>query len=238
MIRSPAEQAAEKFPTGTPTGAESASESDAVLDNLTATSSLLDSVKAEEDKVAHDDESVEDYMSALLKRYGVSSSEPTSANSAATSASSAEASGSKSLAGAAAVSPSSGNRSTEKKPAPNRQPAAAPEDRSGLSAMREVAMLSAQGALETHSCKRLIQAMHSKLATIAVAIVSSIALVAMTTKVGGWSYTGAIVMLLLATFWTWQYLASARELSQKSAAVRESPQRSTTNDEFRPARMS
>jgi hypothetical protein len=257
MVGSTTEYAAGSVPAGAQTSADLASESDAVFDQLAATASLVDSAGSEDGHHAnhsartadsrsgsgpavagggqHDEESVENYMSALLSRYGLNSSEPQVPRAASVPANAAQSASSIRGAGATAARASGTGGPTEDKPVTNRQPVSAPEDRDGLSAMRELAMMSAHGALATHSSKRLVQLMYGKLAIAAVAIVSSIALVAMTTTVGGWTYAGAIVMLLLAAFWTWQYLASAQQLLQKTAVARVSPERSMLDDELEPS---
>jgi hypothetical protein len=108
----------------------------------------------------------------------------------------------------------------------------APEKRIDLSALRELANLSAQSAISRHSRQVLIGSMYSKLTVAIVALVTGAALLWMwkALDVTEMAYYSALVALLVAVYWGMEYaLLSGRLTISKSGHIEidwnKSPQR-------------
>ncbi len=168
------------------------------------------------------EESIEEYMGRLMQRTQASSdtsvvpyrSPPAAASGAPATAPVAE-----------TMEPSS----TAPVPAPQRREPAqvaprakAPEKHVNLSAMRELANLSAQNALSRYSRRILVKAMYSKLLVVAVALASAASLLWMWKTTTGWQTTLylALVALIVAIYWGVQYaLLSGRLMINKSGHI-------------------
>ena len=173
-----------------------------------------------------EEESVEEYMSRLMQRVQASSG-GSAAPSCVPPASAPAAA--RRVSAAAPVVETLEPSSTAPVPAPQRREpaqvaprAVMPEKHVNLSAMRELANLSAQNALSRYSRRILVNAMYSKLLVVAVALASAAGLLWIWKTTTGWQTTLylALVALIVAIYWGVQYaLLSGRLRINKSGRI-------------------
>ena len=177
-----------------------------------------------------DEESIDEYMSRLMGRIR-------SGNAASESPSMQRPTESPPRRGTAARSEEPASRAAPVSAAPSspmpqqyRREAvtvvprtAAPETHSGLSALREVANLSAHSAISHHTRRVLLGQMHSKMLVIAVCLGAAGWLLWAWKSVMAWeaTYYSALVALLAATYWGLQYaLLSGRLIVNQAGFVK------------------
>ena len=100
--------------------------------------------------------------------------------------------------------------------------AVAPEKRIDLSALRELANLSAHSAISRHARQVLIRTMHSKLAVALMALATGGALFWMWKELDAMqmTYYSALIALLVAIYWGMEYaLLSGRLTISKSGHI-------------------
>lgn len=156
-----------------------------------------------------DDVMVAEYMNRLLGRSKASGVSPLPEYGAATGGSSAinSAQSARSAAGdnnATKDSPKVAARTRRK-----RRPATAPEPIIDMTAMRELANLSAHGAINTHSRKYLAQATFTKLLLVVLSLVAGVAMAWNASTPGGYGWIGAGVCWTITVVWGTQYLCLA-----------------------------
>ena len=98
----------------------------------------------------------------------------------------------------------------------------APEKRIDLSALRELANLSAQSAISRYSRKVLINSMYAKLMVAGVGLAAGVALFWMWKELGAtpMTYYAALAALLVAIYWGMEYaLLSGRLTISKSGHI-------------------
>ncbi|MEN6450021.1 MAG: hypothetical protein ABFC96_05990, partial [Thermoguttaceae bacterium] len=102
--------------------------------------------------------------------------------------------------------------------------ATAPENRVDLSALRELANLSAHSALARHARRLMVSRMNSKLLVAGVAFASSVGLYWMS-RVLTWkvTYYAAMASLLIGVYWGMHYLLLTGRLIIKSGHVAWNP---------------
>ena len=106
------------------------------------------------------------------------------------------------------------------KPAQPRSPA--PEKRTDLSALRELANLSAKSAISEHARNTLIHTMYSKLIVTSVALVAGIGLLWMWSRFGACELTlySSLVAIAAAVFWGAEYaLLTGRLIIRQSGRI-------------------
>ena len=114
------------------------------------------------------------------------------------------------------------------KPIERREPvemsprAAAPESRVNMSALRELANLSARAAIDRHARRTLIRTMYSKLVVAVVAFLSGAALLWMwdSMQAGNQTFYSSLAALLIAIFWGLEYaILTGRLFVSKSGRI-------------------
>ncbi len=160
----------------------------------------------------HEDESIDAYMNRLMER--VRSAKSGDAYSAYVPQLSEPAvRADTSLASVSSPMPAEGDQTAEETletaPSPRRP---APENRTDLSALRELANLSAESALRRHSRRVLIHTMWSKLLVTAVALAAGAGLLWMWRELAAWeaAFYAALVAILVAVCWGVKYLILIR----------------------------
>jgi len=99
---------------------------------------------------------------------------------------------------------------------------AAPESRINLSALRELANLSAHAAIDRHARRTLIRIMYSKLVVAVVALLSGAALLWMWNSIqtGNQTFYSSLAALLIAIFWVLEYaILTGRLFVSKSGHI-------------------
>jgi hypothetical protein len=76
--------------------------------------------------------------------------------------------------------------------------------------MRELANLSARGALDMHSRRRLTQDTFTKLLVVGLALAAGISMALNASVVGGYAWVGASVCWTISVVWGAQYLCLFR----------------------------
>ncbi|MEN6556808.1 MAG: FHA domain-containing protein [Thermoguttaceae bacterium] len=156
-----------------------------------------------------DEESIDDYMSRLMKRLRSASGDAVApAYVLSPSQSSANASDTaKPLAETERPPISEPSIPAGAAPVELSPRAVAPERNVDLSALRELANLSAQSAISQHARQMLVHAMYSKLAVMLVALATGTTLLWMWKTLGAAQTTfySALVALLVAIYWGMEY---------------------------------
>ena len=171
-----------------------------------------------------EEESIDDYMNRLMQRIRSADGE-----SGPASYTPQRSEPSRSSRGASATAPSVESPTPQPASPPpaaqRREPiemsprVVAPEKRIDLSALRELANLSAHSALNQHSRNILIGTMHSKLMVALVALASGAGLLWIWKELGAaqMTYYSALIALLVAIYWGMEYaLLSGRLIISKS----------------------
>ena len=165
-----------------------------------------------------DEESINDYMNRLMQRVRSTSGELAPASFTPPRAEAAQLSHETPAPVAEPSLPAAELReSAEMSPR-----TVAPENRIDLSALRELANLSAHSAISRHSRQVLIHTMYSKLAVAAVALVVGGVLLWMWKSPGALQMTfySALVALLVAIYWGVEYaLLTGRLIISKSGHI-------------------
>jgi hypothetical protein len=81
-----------------------------------------------------------------------------------------------------------------------------PELTSNISAMRDLANLSARSAIDTHSRKKMRSVVYSKLIVSFVGLAAAAGLIWMSASGGKVAYGGALVSTIIAVIWGLEYL--------------------------------
>ncbi len=168
------------------------------------------------------EESIDEYMRRLMQQVRGSSdgSEPRAVDSSKSAASS----GAASIEETERKKPSTASAARQtRRQAPEGLPprVAPPEKRGNLSAMRELANLSAQTALSRHTRRVLTGAMYSKLLVALVALAAA-AVLMWIWKTTGWrlTYYSSLVALLTAIYWGLEYaIVSGRLAINKTGGI-------------------
>jgi hypothetical protein len=80
------------------------------------------------------------------------------------------------------------------------------ESTSNISAMRDLANMTARSAIDTHQSKRMTGVIYSKLAVAITALAGSVALAWMSNEQNHVSYAAALVSMIVGVVWGLQYL--------------------------------
>ena len=172
------------------------------------------------------EESVEDYMNRLMKRVRESTSE-TAAPSYTPPVFGRSAARESGVADSAVSNEAPVSSATFPEP-PRREPAQMPPRKSvpekdiNLSALRELANLSAHSAISRYTHRTLTSSMYSKLLVVVVSLASTGVLLWMWRTMSGRQITfySALIALLVAIYWGVQYaLVSGRLMINKSGRI-------------------
>jgi len=175
--------------------------------------SQLDQADDETDDEADEEEALEEYLQEWMQRIGVRQS--TGTNPAATGKTGED---SKTAAGGAST-PSGTRSSGDQTPAeqvppeppqPAYQPKPAPELGYDLGAMRTLANVTANSAINTFNCGQLVRVALFKLLLAALALICCFGLLRLYPGDTVWYLALPLINLSLAALWTWQYWKIAR----------------------------
>ncbi len=184
------------------------------------------SPKGREEEGEGKEESIDDYMDRLMQRIRPDSGAPapsskTTPRKATNEAANAVTASTVESAESQAASPMSlaPNGFDPNETRPRAKP---PENRTDMSAFRELANLSARSAIGHHARKVLIHTIYSKLAVAGVGLFAGVLLLWLWMRYGVWEMTfySALAAILVAIYWGVQYaLLTGRLIIDKSGSI-------------------
>jgi hypothetical protein len=158
-------------------------------------------------ELSRDDDSIEAYMARLVQRVrsdAGGAARPTSTGGQPQRPAAKNSPRSESRVGAAAASPSKSGAIVDlSEMAPRSRPA---ELTSNMSAMRDLANLSARSAINTHQRKCLAPVIYSKLAVAVLSLITAVVLAWMSDEKRPVTYAAALVAMVVGVRWASEYL--------------------------------